>query len=437
MLTESNQRNKILKIYTEALKSVQGDNCVKRYLESETFKKDFKHTEKVAILAIGKASQSMAQGAYEVLHKNIISGLVVTKENHLSTSSLINDFEYIESSHPIPSQKSLNAGKKVIDYVSALPADTHLIVLISGGASSLIEQTKPTVSLDDLIKVNDWLISSGLGIEEINNIRQMLSKIKAGQLAAFAKHLKVSNLLLSDVLSNKPAYIGSGLFVESTPSSFKNSKNLNIKLPVWLDSLLASCEEIKAEASQTEPYKHNINTQLVATNSTLLSNIAALCKSNENQNVHLIEAPLSDNVEIEADKIASTIINGESGYYIWGGEPTVEISKDSGPANKDNVSMNKGGRNQHLALIVARKIKAMENIIVLCIGTDGTDGTTDDAGALVDGETLRRGDTEGLDVEEHLASFNSARFLQVSGDVINTGPTGTNVMDVVIAYKGE
>jgi len=430
MLTESNQRNKILKIYTEALESVRGDNCVKKHLESESLKKDFKHTEKVAILAMGKASQSMAQGAYEVLHKNIISGLVVTKENHLSTSSLINDFEYIESSHPIPSQKSLNAGKKVIDYVSALPADTHLIVLISGGASSLIEQTKPTVSLDDLIKVNDWLISSGLGIEEINNIRQMLSKIKAGQLAAFAKHLKVSNLLLSDVLSNNPAYIGSGLFVESAHSNFQGFKNLNIKLPVWLDSLLASCEEVKAEASQTEPYKHNINTQLVATNSTLLSNIAVLCKSNENQNIHLIEDPLSDNVEIEAEKIASKIINGESGYYIWGGEPTVEIVNGS-------ETVNKGGRNQHLALLVAKKIKARDNIIVLCIGTDGTDGTTDDAGALVDGDTITRGDAEGLDVEEHLDTFNSANFLQASGDVINTGPTGTNVMDIVIAYKWE
>jgi len=430
MLINAVQRNKILKIYTEALGSVKGDICVKKYLESEHFKKHFKNTEKVAILAIGKASQSMAQGAYEVLHKNIISGLIVTKENHLSTGSLIDGFEYIESSHPIPSQKSLNAGKKVIDCVSALPAGTHLIVLISGGASSLIEQTKPTVSLVDLMQVNDWLISSGLGIEEINNIRQKLSMIKAGQLAAFAKHLKVSNLLLSDVLSNNPAYIGSGLFVESTPEKINN-----IKLPTWLDALLTSCESPKSAASLTEPYKYNIDTQLVATNTTLLKNIAVLCKSKEKHNVHIIEEPLSANVEIEADKIAAQILNGEIGYYIWGGEPTVEVSKGSGSANKDNVSMNKGGRNQHLALLVAKKIKTMDNIIVLCIGTDGTDGTTDDAGALVDGNTLLRGETEGLDVDEHLETFNSAAFLQACGDVINTGPTGTNVMDVVIAYK--
>ena len=427
MLTNAVQRNKVLKIYTEALDSVKGDTCVKKYLESKQFKKHFKNTEKVAILAIGKASQSMAQGAYEVLHKNIISGLVVTKQNHLSTGSLINNFEYFESSHPIPSEKSLEAGSKVIDFISGLAANTHLVVLISGGASALVEQLKPDISLDDLIRVNDWLISSGLGIEEINNIRQKLSMIKAGQLAAFAKHLKVSNLLLSDVLSNNPAYIGSGLFVESTPP---NLKSINNKSPAWLDALLASCESPKFEASNS-----HIDTQLVATNTTLLKNIATLCKSNENQNVRIIEDPLSANVEIEADKIAAQIIKGESGFYIWGGEPTVEMSKGNGSGNKDNDSLNNGGRNQHLALLVARKIKAMENIIVLCIGTDGTDGTTDDAGALVDGNTLLRVDTEGLDVDEHLKTFNSATFLQASGDVINTGPTGTNVMDVVIAYK--
>ena len=425
MIENSNQRKKVLQLYTDALNSVLGNVCVENYLQSEKFKIRTSDNDKIAILSIGKAAQSMAQGAYAILKKNIISGLVITKQDHLSSSSMVDCFEYFESSHPVPSDKSLIAGAKVIDFVSGLPEKTHLIVLISGGASALVEQLKSGISLENLIRVNDWLIASGLPIEEMNSIRQKLSKIKGGKLALLAKHLKVSNLLLSDVISNNPAYIGSGLFVESTTNNFKN---ISIQLPAWLDALLASCESPKSGASQTEPYKRNIDTQLVATNTTLLKNIATLCKSNENQNVQIVEEPLSANVEIEADKIASQIIKGESGYYIWGGEPTVEISKG-------NISMNKGGRNQHLGLLVAKKIKAMDNIIVLCIGTDGTDGTTDDAGALVDGNTLSRGDTEGLDVDEHLETFNSAAFLQASGDVINTGPTGTNVMDVVIAYK--
>lgn len=432
MIENSNQRKKVLQVYTDALNSVLGNVCVENYLQSGKFKIPTSDSDKIAILSIGKAAQSMAQGAYTVFKKKIISGLVITKQDHLSSSSIVDCFEYFESSHPVPSDKSLIAGAKVIDFVSGLPEKTHLIVLISGGASALVEQLKPGISLEDLIRVNDWLIASGLPIEEMNSIRKKLSNIKGGKLASLAKYLKVSNLLLSDVISNNPADIGSGLFVESTPQNIKN-----IKLPEWLNVLLVSCESQKTEASQTEPYKHNIDTHLVATNSTLLKSIATLCKSNENESIHINKEPLSDNVEIEADKIATQIIKGESGYFIWGGEPTVEISKGNDSANNDNVCENKGGRNQHLALLVATKIKAMENIIVLCIGTDGTDGTTDDAGALVDGYTVSRGDTEGLDVDEHLETFNSATFLQASGDVINTGPTGTNVMDVVIGYKWE
>jgi len=136
MTTNSTQRKKVLQAYTEALSSVRGDVCVQNYLQTEQFKPRLIKNEKIAILAIGKAAQSMAEGAYSILKENIISGLVITKQDHLSASSLVDCFEYFESSHPIPSEKSLVAGSKVINFVSGLPEGTHLIVLISGGASA-------------------------------------------------------------------------------------------------------------------------------------------------------------------------------------------------------------------------------------------------------------------------------------------------------------
>lgn len=419
MITKSLQRKKVLQAYTDALNSVRGDICVQNYMQSGEFKPRWNASEKIAVLAIGKAAQSMAQGAYVILNENVMNGLVITKQDHLLAGLKIDCFEYFESSHPIPSQRSLIAGKKVIDYISGLVADTHLIVLISGGASALVEQLKPCVNLDDLIRVNDWLMASGLTIEEMNRIRQKLSMIKGGKLASYATHLKVSNLLLSDVLSNEPAYIGSGLFVAVIDTK------IDTVLPEWLALLLDKCGNSKPEISEKAIY-----TALVATNAQLLKNIANDCHLENHEKTFVIDRPLSGKVEVEAEKIVTQILKGESGYYLWGGEPTVELAIS-------NTRVGKGGRNQHLALLIANKIKGIQNILVLCIGTDGTDGTTDDAGALIDGGTITRGELDGLNVDEHISCYNSAEFLHASGDVINTGPTGTNVMDVVIAYKWE
>lgn len=419
MIKNTTQRNKVLGVYTKSLRSVRGDVCVANYLQSKEFKRHLNSHEKISVLAIGKAAQSMAQGAYSVLNDKIINGLIVTKQGHLSAVSKIDCFEYFESSHPIPSEKSLIAGTMVIDFISDLLADTHLIVLISGGASALVERLNPDVDLDDIVRVNDWLIASGLAIETMNSIRQKLSMIKGGKLASYASHLKVSNLLLSDVLSDEPAYIGSGLFVPAL--EFKSEAIL----PDWLERLIAKCEQIKQDVVESTVF-----TDLVATNSLLLKNIHENCAVNRNEAVYRFEEPLSGKVEYEAKKIVTHITESENGFYIWGGEPTIDLS-----SSMDSVA--KGGRNQHIAFLIAHKIQGMKNIVVLCIGTDGSDGSTDDAGALVDGETILRGEIEGLNVEEHLSSFNSAEFLHASGDVINTGPTGTNVMDVVIAYKWE
>ena len=410
MPTNTAQRKKVLEIYNTALKVVHGEQCVAHYLLSDKFSQRLVANEKIAVLAIGKAACSMAQGAYTVVNKNFLAGLVISRQGHLAKPNLNSRFEYFESSHPVPSDKSLIAGQKVIDFITHLPEHTHLIVLVSGGTSALVEQLKPGISLEDLVKVNNWLLASGLAIEEINAIRQRLSTIKGGQLASFASHLKVSNLLLSDIPANDPRFIGSGLFVKNSMNTVASG------LPNWLKQLVGSEVNNEFKNRKTEVF-----TELIATNAMLVNKIATLCDST----VNIFNQVLIANAELEAETIVSVISRGERGFYIWGGEPTVKLANNAG----------KGGRNQHLALLIASKIKNMANVIVLCIGTDGTDGNTEDAGALVDGETVLRGEQQGYVLDKCIVRCNSAAFLNASGDVINTGPTGTNVMDVVIAYK--
>ncbi|MBN4080703.1 DUF4147 domain-containing protein, partial [Beggiatoa alba] len=323
-------------------------------------------------------------------------------------------FDCYESSHPVPSEMSLIAGQKMIDFITDLPEQTHLIFLVSGGASALVEKTKPGIQLEALIQVNHWLLASGLAIEEMNRIRQRLSVIKGGGLAEFSRHLKVSNLLLSDVSSNDPAIIGSGLFVTKTENT------VNKQLPDWLELLLAKCDENKRDNGC-----HAIFTDLLATNSVLLDNIATLWRTETQCKIFKFDAALSGDIEQVAEKVVSQIT--EAGFYIWGGETTVRLNAQAG----------QGGRNQHLGLLIANKIKGMSKLSILCIGTDGTDGNTCDAGALVDGESIERGEVDGLNANDAINTFNSSDFLHASGDVINTGPTGTNVMDVVLAYQWE
>lgn len=409
-------RKELLQIYINALESVKGDSCVINYLESLEFKKKFISTDKIAVLALGKASVEMAYGAYSVLNKNIFTGLVVTKEGHLTDSKLIDKFNYIESSHPIPTSKSIAAAESVIHFIKGLPKSTHLIVLISGGTSALVEKTKPEVSLEMLIQANEWLLSSGLAIEEINTIRSALSGIKGGQILSITDKLKVTNLLLSDVLSNKPEFIGSGMFVASAAQS-----EISTSIPQWLKLLLDKCHQNSMLNSL------NVDTKIIASNILLLNELSKKFKARDSCSVHM-QAPLSKSIDHEADIIANTMLTGNSGVYIWGGEPTVDFSGLT-------TNVGKGGRNQHLALLIADKLKSIGNIMVLCIGTDGTDGNTDDAGALIDGQTITRGIDEGYSATNCLSQYDSGSFLQASGDIIYTGATGTNVMDVVIAYK--
>ena len=326
------------------------------------------------------------------------------------------NIECLFAGHPVPDERSLYAGDRLIDWLNALPNGLTLLVLISGGTSALVEKLPDGLGLADIQKLNYWLLSSGLAIDAMNGIRRSISMLKGGRLLEFVGERAVKQLLISDVPDDAPANIGSGLFIRDgmqTPAPES--------LPPWLFAM-----QKKARQSINNPPQSGqvISTTIVACNRTACE-VARQEAISYGYLSRIVSTALHGDVEVCAVEIIAFLDVAKKGCYIWGGETTVQLPENPGC----------GGRNQQLALLLAQKIQHKANIVILCVGTDGTDGASEDAGAVVDSHTIERGSHEGLDVWTMLERADAGTFLAASGDLISTGPTGTNVMDMVIALK--
>jgi hydroxypyruvate reductase len=297
----------------------------------------------------------------------------------------------------MPDERSLAAGERLLQWVDEIPADTDVLFLISGGASSLVESLVPGATFEQLTALNARGLASGMSIVELNAQRGMLSQIKGGRLAARVS-AKVSGsgtakaLFISDVPGHDPAVIGSGLMGPSAPGESPGVDRIERTIVASIDHAI---ERVIAEA-----YKCGL-------------------------------APWRDARIFDGDanrlavRFAHELHMSVNQLCVWGGESTVQLPENPG----------RGGRNQHLALAAARIIAGHENLLLLVAGTDGTDGITSDAGALVDGETCSRIALSEIDVQESLKRADSGTALAAAGDLIHTGPTGTNVGDIVIGLK--
>ncbi len=401
-------RKTLLDIYRAALARVDGASVVQQALTNDG------RNGPVHLIAVGKAAAAMTQGALAMLGDAVVDGLVVTKHGHLGD---LDDprLKLIEADHPVPGEASLAAGQALIDYFSRLPADDRLVVLISGGASALVEQLPAGMTLAEWQEMTQALLASGLDIQAVNTIRRRLSPIKGGKLLGYGSIRDIEVLLISDVYGDDPAMIGSGLFhPRNDTADFEWPASLQ-KYRRYLDDA-----DIGLEHRPVPPHR------VVA---TLDDAKAAAAEAAQAAGIeaYLHEQFLDGDAERVAASLSMHLVGLPAGIHIWGGETTVELPPEPG----------RGGRNQHLALAMARLLAGNGQIAVLAAGTDGSDGPTDDAGALIDGGTVERGEQAGLDVEVALETFDSGRFLEASGDLVTTGPTGTNVMDLVIAAKLE
>ncbi len=363
------------------------------------------------IIAIGKAAEAMYQGAKRYLDGDIKSALLISKFGHYSAEALADpQVITLEAAHPVPGDSSLQAGQMLLKQLAAMPEGEPCLFLISGGASSLCEVLEDGWSLERLQHLTQTLLAEAYGIHEMNAIRQRLSCIKGGKLWQHVGQRPVQALLISDVEGDAPTSIGSGLLFPPAQDNLPErlSAEWKAQLPAFISPAVPD----------------DFKWHMVASNDLALQAMNACAEDMEYQ-VTVDTRFLSGDAGDEARQCLAELKAGESGLHLWGGETTVRLPENPG----------RGGRNQHLALSAAVAMRAESNLLLLAAGTDGSDGLSEDTGALVDGGTCERGELAGIDAQDCLQQADSGRFLEASGDLIHTGPTGTNVMDVVIGLK--
>ncbi|WP_290630463.1 DUF4147 domain-containing protein [Aquisalimonas sp.] len=404
-------RETLQQLFRAALERVGGRPAVRHALEDDP------PAGAVHLLAIGKAASAMTQGALDALDDRIASGLVVTKTDHLGRAVAEDPrFRCMETAHPIPDGSSLAAGAAVVAFLDELPDDAELVVLISGGASSLVELLPEGLTADHLAELNQWLLGQHLAIDGINAVRRAISRIKGGRLARHLRGRRTRLLLISDVPGDDPAVIGSGLFVPSAGSG-----TLPGDLPAWARE---AAKAVPAPPAADDPALAGLTRSLVATNADALDAVEERGRR-LGLSVQVHREQLAGDALRAGEAIADQLVHGAAGIHVWGGEPTVALPDNPG----------QGGRAQALALTAAACMEGHRGVWLLAAGTDGTDGPGNAAGALVDHQTCFRGRQAGLDPDVSLEAADSGRFLEASGDLLRTGPTGTNVMDVVIGLK--
>lgn len=327
------------------------------------------------IIAIGKAAAAMAQAACAKWPD--VPCLIVTKYGHGQGAPRAATL--LEAAHPVPDTASLAAGRALQQAVAACGSRDHLLVLVSGGASALAEVPVDGLDLDGLRDQTNDLLATGADIGTMNAQRTQNSQIKGGKLLSGFDGARVTTLALSDVEGDALATIGSG--IADAP------KNSNFAFTAHIVGSNAIARAAVAAASEL-PVKSN--------SETLYADVAEL-----------------------GPKIAADLRAAAPGIHIMGGEPVVHLPENPGL----------GGRNMALALTLAREIAGTHHLRILVAGTDGTDGPTDAAGAIVDGQTWQP------DAQIALDSANAYPWLKAHGALVTTGPTGTNVMDILIAHK--
>ena len=387
------------------VRSVQGDACVIRALKAQQpLQVDY-------LLAVGKAAASMCRGAVEALGYEPIS-LVVTKYGHGEEVDNVANVEVIESAHPIPDKNSLAAGKRCLEFVSSVPHDKSLLVLVSGGASALAESLPDGMSLDDLQAVTDSLISEGYDIDQINAVRRQFSLVKGGRLLAGFNGLRAVTYAVSDVPGDDVEVIGSGI------GGIGPVPDINFPLPALVTDILGRLDN--RGTGVRKDIKEIWRAGIVASN-RVARDSAAKFANDKGYEIAVNEQNLHADVSEAARRVAECVLSGDVGVYVFGGEPTVVLPENPG----------QGGRNQHLALLLARWFRGREDIIAVVGGTDGSDGPTDAAGGIIDGGTW----DSCSDPESALVGADAGSALESAGSLFVTGPTGTNVMDLVIVVK--
>jgi glycerate-2-kinase len=386
-------------------------------------------------LAIGKAACAMARELTRTAGPLLRRGLAITKQGH---SFPVDGWEVREASHPVPDDRSAAAGLGALSFVKSAKGSDVLVVLLSGGASSLTWSPISGISLDDIAGVGAWLLASGADIEEVNCVRKHLGAVGGGKLALASNAGRVHLFAISDVCDDRLDVIGSGPCT-GDPTTWAEALDV-VRRHGGLDRLPESVLRLlqrgaRGEIAETPEWDHpklvGVHADVVAGNADARRAVCAAARADGVASV--VDGGLS--LAGEARVLGSRLVaearadlraRGGNGLYVAGGETTVTLTGSG-----------EGGRCQELALAAALAEAGQRDWALMAAGTDGGDGPTDAAGAHADGLTVARGARAGWRATDALRSHDSHRFFRAEGGVLRTGPTQTNVMDLVMVGIGE
>lgn len=437
-------RRDAIKIFRAALAAADAGSAVRNHLSVvrghvrvNSVLLPLEHFDRIFLISAGKAAVEMAVAVEAIAGLQLTGGVVVTKQ--APAKRRLRKMRVMEAEHPIPGHAGMRAAMAVRELLSELNARDLLLVAISGGASALLPAPAEPITLEAKQQTTELLLRAGANIGELNAVRKHLSRLKGGRLAALAFPATVVSLLLSDVIGDAVDVIGSGLTAPDH-STFNDAIAVLKKFGLVYQVPRVVREHLeqgaRGQIGETpkagDPIFGNVHNVIVGSN-----RLALQAAAEEAKKLGFRPLILSSTMQGEAREVArahaeilrEVVVSGNPiaapACILSGGETTVTVA-----------GQGRGGRNQEFALAAALGIDGLKNVLVLSVGTDGTDGPTDAAGAIATGDTMERARRLRLDPGKHLADNNSYPFFDALGDLIRTGPTGTNVMDIHMLLAG-
>ncbi len=381
---------------------------------------DLAERSRILVIAVGKAAPAMCRGFADVVPADRLEGIVVT--NHDDAAPL----PVIVGGHPLPDEGSIAGAEAALDIAAGATADDLVVCLISGGGSAILEEPAEGIGLDDLAATSEALLTSGADIVEFNTVRKHLSRVKGGRLAATASEAMLLTLVLSDVVGDPLDVIASGPTVPD-PTTYDDAvrivtdRGLIEALPPPVRAHLAAGSA--GDFADTPSDRHPRSYVSIVGNGRVAAEAAVAAAADKGLAAEVVATDLTG----EARVVATDLMAGAGrALDVYAGETTVTVTGDG-----------VGGRNQEAALAAAIAIEGRPDVMFLAAGTDGIDGPTPAAGAIVDGMTVPRGAAMGFDAAASLAGNDAYPFLNAAGDLLVTGPTGTNVGDLWLIHRTE
>ncbi|MEX1063004.1 MAG: DUF4147 domain-containing protein [Balneolaceae bacterium] len=459
------QKETLLSVITRSLEDVDPGSVVRKSVSYDPDREvltiqgtelSIGRNQDIYVLGSGKASAAMGQALEQVLGDRIRDGIIITpkdtagkgsrgrgtrEEGRTASPEII---QLLEGSHPLPDRHSLASTYELIDLARHIPEGSFVFYMLSGGSSALLCMPAGDLEIGDIAETHSMLLKSGANIHEMNVVRTVVSAVKGGQLLKHLSKVVLADLIISDVPGDAFRSIGSG---PTTPGNAEYGKASGIlrKYGLWdripsavRDHISTGISDGGSAGVHGHPGEHH--QFLVSSARKLADSVAERCRRQGYQVDIITPAYDAAIAEVEAsiikkvqqaivdrmDKASGLNAGGPGRCFIYYGESTVQVS---GPG--------KGGRNQELALRIARHLTPGDSVTFASVGTDGVDGPTDAAGAVVDGHTMEQAKKLGLDPEDYLRNNDSYHFFEQTGDLIKTGPTGNNLMDLQVVLIGE